>query len=495
MSSLAIRFFHPKEQSKKQWVATVLFGTTILALWVVSLLGIGFNLIIYTICMLAVCGLVFVTPRAGLPIILLGTMWFERWFTLQPIVLGDVIVKIYPLDFVFIATCLGLLFHHLFGRKKLKLTVKKIELILIGFIGLCLIYLARAFVDGLADNSLAISSFKNYAFYAGLYFLVSLTVTNLHQLKQIIKVLLIGGWGIILFIAIGFIRGQGLWTEYTPLSTDGIRLLAFPHAFYLSIVLVISLVFLTYRLLPYRVALFTMWIQLAGVLGSLMRHLWLALFSVAIFLFLVLPKKAKAIMMRFFAKNVALVFFVSVVIAFLFVIFPFASTTDKLQSITDPLVNRATSLARSAADSSARWRFFAWRAARESITDYPIQGVGYGRELVVEFDTYRVTIPMRDLHNSLLVLVVQMGLIGGLVFLYLLWTTFVHVYRSWRNRGMYFPYHIAFFSALMLFLLSSLTQPYFETNLTGIFFWILLGLFIVSLRIEVENDRIQIVGE
>jgi len=482
MNVLAIVF--GKEPSSKQWTATILFAVFAISAWVLSLLTIGFNLALYFVVMVFVSGLLFITPRAGLPVILLSTMWFQRWFTLEPIVFGDVIVKLYPLDVAFIATIAGMVFHQIFGQNKFSLPFKKIETILSVFMGICFLFLGRALIDSSADNALAISSFKNYAFYALLYFLVTTTITNLKEVKELIRVLLIGGWGIIFFVLVGIIRGQGLWTEYNPLSTDGVRLLSFPHAFYLSLVMMMALILLLYRLRPERTTVFTLWLQFIGVIGSLMRHLWLALFGATVFLFIALPKQAKKLLLRFFAKNAVLVFFLSIFIAFVFVIFPQSETVDRLEGITDPLYNRARSLARSTADSSARWRFFAWSAAQESILEAPIFGVGYGQELTIEFETYRIVVPMRELHNSLLVMLVQMGFVGLLVFLYLLWDLFKQVYLSWKGRGIFFPYHITFFSMIIIFLISSFTQPYFETNFTGIFFWILMGLLVVSLRLD-----------
>ncbi len=484
MNVLTILFGKNHSSSSKQWTATIIFSVFALAIWVVSLLTIGFNLPIYFIVMLFVSGLLFITPQAGLPVIILSTMWFQRWFTLEPIVFGDIIVKLYPLDIAFIATLVGLGFHQIFGNKKRRLPFKKIEVVLGIFMVMCFAFLARAFLDSSADNALAISSFKNYAFYGLLYFLVTVTITNLDQLKEMIKVFLVGGWGILFFVFIGIVRGQGLWTEYNPLSTDGVRLLSFPHAFYLSLVMMMALILLLYRLRPERSTVLTLWVQFLGVIGSLMRHLWLALFATTVFVFVMLPKKAKKLLLTFFAKNAVLVFFFSLFIAFVFVIFPQSETVNRLEGITDPLYNRARSLARTTADSSARWRFFAWSAAKESIIDAPIFGVGYGKELTIEFETYRIVVPMRELHNSLLVMLVQMGFVGLVVFLYLLWKLFRQVYSSWRGRGIFFPYQVTFFSMILIFLISSFTQPYFETNFTGIFFWILMGLLVVSLRLD-----------
>jgi len=190
-------------ENKASVITTIAIAMAVLTFWTISLLIIGFNLPLYIIAMLIVSALVFVTPTAGLPIIILGTMWFQRWFTLEPIKLGDVIYKLYPIDVVFLMTILGIFFHQLFGSKKFKLELKKIDWALLIFMALCFIYLIASFFNQRADAALAVSAFKNYAFYALLYFLVTLTIRSLDDVKGILKVFLIGGWGII-FFALGF---------------------------------------------------------------------------------------------------------------------------------------------------------------------------------------------------------------------------------------------------------------------------------------------------
>jgi len=483
MNFLAI-LFSPDQKAPKQWVVSIALAMTILTLWTVALLNFGFQLPLYLLSMLAISLLVFVTPTAGLPIILLGTMWFQRWFTLEPIVIGDLTIKLYPLDVVILATMAGLLFHQLFGKEKWRIPKGRFEFLLSFFMLLCVIYLVRGFGDPKSDAGLNVSAFKNYAFYGLLYFLVTFTTQRLEDLRNLFKVFLAGGFGLIVFVVIGILRGQGLWVEYNPLSTEGIRLLSFPHAFYLSVILAMTLVLFIYKLRPERNTIMVMWIQLIGVLGSLMRHLWISLLAVSIFVFLVIPRQARKTLLKFYGKNAAVIALFAVSLAFIMMIFPFSTLSLQLQDITGPLYNRARSLARTAADSSARWRVFAWRAAKESFLETPFVGVGYGRELVIDFETYRVVVPMRELHNSYLVLLVQMGLLGMTIFLILLWILFRPVYASWKGRGIFWPYQAACFAGLLIWMSAAFWQPYFETNFTGIFFWILAGMLMVSLRLD-----------
>ena len=490
MKFLAIVLNEKGNEESRQVATMIGISMAVITLWVVSLVIFGFSLPLYLLTMLTVAALVFVKPSIGLPIMILATMWFQQLFTLEPIILGDQIYKLYPLDVVFIITILSLVFHQAFGKESLKFKLHRLEGVWLLFFGLCGLYLIRGFLDGQADNALVISAFKNYAFYGFLYFLILYSIKDIMDLKFMLKVLLVGGLGLVVFVLIGLFRGQGLWTDFNPLSTPGVRLLSFPHAFYLSFILIITAVLFLYRLRPERSTIVTMWLQLIGVLGSLMRHLWISLFAVTVFMFLVLPKTLKGALLKFFLKNAAVLGLLAALIAFIVIVFPTSSVTFALQDLSAPVAQRAQSLVRSTADSSVRWRLFAWRAARESFIEQPILGIGYGQQLTIDFETYRVVVETRDLHNSLLVLVVQMGILGSLVFLYALFLIVQRLYESHKRRGIYWPYQVAFSLALLLFLSASIWQPYFESNFTGIFFWILMGLLIVSLRLDEEQIKI-----
>lgn len=487
MPYLSVIFGNKERPSPRQWVISIASAMALIVFWAVALLWFGFSWPLYLLMILVVCGIVFLTPTAGLPIIILSTMWFERWFTLQSIVLGDQIYKLYPLDIVLITTGLGLIFHAAFGKERQPLQMRRSEIGLLAFCAICFLYFVASITAIQADTSLAVSAFKNYAFYAMLYFIVLYSVRTIDDLREMVKIFIAGGMGIITFIAIGTLRGQGLWTEYTPLSTEGVRLLAFPHAFYLCLVLLITMVLFIYRLRPERSTISLLWVQLFGVVGSLMRHLWISLFGVTAIVFAMISRRLKKEMLRFFGKNFAVVTLAAVCIVFLMLMFPFSGATFQLQQITDPLFNRAVSLLNSAADSSALWRIYAWRAAKESFFDHPVFGIGYGQDLTIDFETYRRVVAIRELHNSYLVLLVQMGIVGVISFGYFVWRLLVGVWKAYQGKGILWPYQLAFFSAWLLFMSAALWQPYFETNLTGIFFWILAGLLMVSLRLEADN--------
>ena len=83
---------------------------------------------------------------------------------------------------------------------------------------------------------------------------------------------------------------------------------------------------------------------------------------------------------------------------------------------------------------------------------------------------------MRNMHNSFLVLLVQMGLVSAVVLAGAVWILLKKVLEKIRTvDGMQIA-RIATAGILCLQAAAFMFQPYLETNLLGIFFWINLGL-------------------
>lgn len=465
MNSLFIHLADKVKPQGNQLLVSITASLVLIALWVLSIQVIGFSFLIYAGMMSLVAVFTFMTPRAGLLIIILATMWFQHVFTLQPIIFGDSVIKLYPLDVIFLVTILGYMFQAAFAKKhKHTLLIKNIESGIFFFAVISFVYLLRGLASGQADHALVISAFKNYAFYAGLYFLTLYTVQKKEDIQLLLKTFIIGGLGIIFYVVAGLVLGEGVWVQFTPLSTEGVRYLSFAHAFYLCLVMLMTLILLVYKLRPLQFSIATLWIQLIGLVGSLMRHLWLSLFAVTAFLFVIIPKEAKKRLINILAKNAAVIVIVASLVGFLVVLFPLSDASISVREILQPISDRAASLTRSTYDASARWRIFAWRAAQESFLENPILGVGYGQDLVIDFDTYQQIIDIRELHNSLLVIVVQMGLIGSFVFLYILWQVLKMFVQAYQHQSKIWPYQLAFFCAFLLFLSASVWQPYFEAD-------------------------------
>ena len=61
---------------------------------------------------LLICGLATLRyPKVGIFTIIICTMWFERYFTLQSLVINNIPYKIYPLDFILIFLLVGILYR------------------------------------------------------------------------------------------------------------------------------------------------------------------------------------------------------------------------------------------------------------------------------------------------------------------------------------------------------------------------------------------------
>jgi len=420
----------------------------------------------------------FIIPsNFGLGLIIVLTMIFERFFTLQPLVIDWNVYKIYPLDIVIGMTFLSWLLRFRFSGTRPKLFFNWPERILLGFVILNVFYLIYSFYDLSSDFKVAFSTFKNYAFYPLLYFLTVFSVQNKERLKKICHYLLYGSAIIVIFIIIGLVRGQGLWTEFTPLSTAGVRLLAGTHAFYLLLAVILIFSLIIYKrfksnLLPGIL----LWIWIVGILLSLMRHLWLALILGVILLFILIPKKFKKSFKIYTIKNGLIISSLILVYVLAVNLYPYQSFESRLFSSTENIQTRMVSITKTAMDTSINWRIALWSSALKIWMKNPVIGVGFGREIFLEVGDWQTYEEIRNLHNSSLAILTQMGILGLALF-YGFSASVIWLSRKylWFDEKLS-PYYISLAVCAVLFVFVSLFQPYFETNLFAIFFWIIMGL-------------------
>jgi hypothetical protein len=257
-----------------------------------SIVGFSFFLFMVTVPLSA--GLAFFFPRAGFAAAMVTTILFERFFALSPMIIGDVVYKLYPLDIILASVFLSALLVFLYEGKTF-FRFRFSDRFLFGFFVLVTgIFLATVF--GWNDTSLAIafSTWKNYVFYGLTVFFLGGMLRKKEDFVSFGKLFLVGTAFATIFLLIGILRGEGLWTEYTPLSTSGTRFLAFPHAFYFSLALLVLLLPLPLwlnkasRQKQFFMSLFSA-VLVCGILGSLMRHLWLGLGGASLVSFLVSP--------------------------------------------------------------------------------------------------------------------------------------------------------------------------------------------------------------
>ena len=305
--------------------------------------------------------------------------------------------------------------------------------------------------------------------------------------------MLLCGVLIIGFFAYGIINGQGLWTEFTPLSTNGIRLLAGTHAFYLCITFIIAICLLAFKRFQNKnFVQAILWIWALGIAGSMMRHLWLGLIIGVITAIILLPKENKKVLVKSGIKNFAIaITIISIIILFSSLTIGGGSMTNGDQAFTS-IKNRVASFMNTGDDTSAVWRLDLWRDAKDKWLANPVWGVGFGKTLSLETVDWHTFEEVRNIHNSPLAIAVQMGAVGFIVFflfcLFVIASSLKHIYRDPE----FTPYYIGLIAAIAIMGFASLFQPYLEANFTGIFLWLMLGLLRTSKIINSpENNTIE----
>lgn len=424
----------------------------------------------------AVLALLF--PRAGLFASITTTVLFERFYTLSPIVIGDVEYKLYALDAVLAASFASAFFLWVRGDRK-SFPVRWSDRLLLMFFGLVTaIFLIGLMFPSEAGIATAFSTWKNYVFYGALFFLVSYSLRTRDDVFFFVRLFL---WSVVaasVFLFIGIVRGGGLWTEYTPLSTAGIRFLAFPHAFYFSLAFLaifFSSPFWRANSVRTKMLFWFSGILIAGIFGSLMRHLWLGMGGAITFGFLTFPSEYRKAFIRTTLPFLGIAASVLLISFSALSLFPQSDIRSEIGYASDVVSERIFSIG-NRYDESLAWREGVWTSAMSEFAKRPIFGIGFGAQVPVELGDYRSYVEVRNMHNSWLAMLVQTGLVGAAIFSGFLVSLCVGLMRA-RSADRFFG--AVKYATLGLILFQGLiffSQPYLETNLLGIFFWITLGL-------------------
>ncbi len=466
----------PKANTKDSLAKTIL-AYLLMAVFVLFGIFYGFNLYSYLLLIASFSLIILPLPPIGLALILFFTMIFERFFTLQGVNIGDQFLKIYPLDIIIGLTFFGWLISLIKEKDNRGLFFGWPEKLLLIFIFIAGADFIRSIYNLNSVTEIAFSSLKNYAFYPIIYFLTIYLIKSKEEFKRLFHIMLLAGLLIIVFIGIGIVRGEGLWTEFTPLSTAGSRLLAGTHAFYLALcsLMVFALVVFS-RFWNRNAALLILWVWSFGILSSLMRHLWLSLFISLTFLLIFIPKNYYHELKKINLKTAGLIIAFIALLMISTSLFPYNSASIETSGIINSLSNRIQSFASLSGDSSASWRLDLWRTAKDQWLINPIFGIGFGLKIPLELGDFKTFEEIRNLHNSLLAITVQMGLLGLAFLSLLIYSIFRPAIKEIKKDLDLAPYLLGLTACLVLILLSSLFQPYLETNLTGIFLWLILGL-------------------
>ena len=429
-------------------------------------------------------------PRSGFYAIVFLTMVFERFFTLVPIYWNRTEYKIYPLDILFGGVILGAAVQYFSDRKKIEF--KTVDWLVGFFILASAVYFFVSVFFLQADFSIAFSTFKNYAFYGLFYFAVRFLFQDRAKLMSLIKFILAGAISVIIFIVVGVLHGEGLWTEFTPLSTAGTRILAFPHAFYLSMAALIALSWIAFKrdnFSNFLKVIIPVWT--IGIVGSLMRHLWISLFVSIFVLYFFLPEANRRKIRNLFVHYLFAGIVIAILLSYLAFLFPNSAVSKVFSNALSVTGTRFVSTAQISADESLNWRKSVWQSTWQEYKNSLAFGLGYGKKVSVEIGTkYKDFVEIRNIHNSLLTIFIQMGLWSAALLGFVFWLLAGPMVK--RNIQNISPddqfLRIVFLALFVNYLVAFLFQTYLETNLLGIFFWIIMGSLQNTNLAKYENE-------
>lgn len=475
------------ESSQMKEIEKRILFFLILLLGVLALVNafFGFSLPVFLATVMPSAILAFLYPRVALLACIVVTVLFERFFTLVPIIIGESVYKLYPLDVMLLAV-LAATFFLVLKEKSFFRSWGLAGAFLLFFMALStLVFLVGVVIPTDTALSTAFSTWKNYVFYGSLFYLTSFYFRTQEDIFFFAKTFFLSVMAALVFLLIGILRGEGLWTEFTPLSTAGFRLLAFPHAFYFSLAtLALVIGYPWWKNTKWRGVLFLLTcLFIVGIASSLMRHLWLGLVLALSFLFLLIPRGEKKHLLSYFSYFFVIIFFFLGSAWFFSHLFPWNPATEKIGTLQGVVEERLLSFG-SDTDESFIWRQAVWESALYRFQENPLFGVGFGVSVPVELGDYRQFVEIRNMHNSWLALLIQTGTFGLLLMLLFLGTIFLKLYRRKFETASLTGLRLVMLAVIFFQCLVFFSQPYLEANLLGIFFWISLGMAYSLSRIQ-----------
>lgn len=435
---------------------------------------------LYMVCLLASAFIIFLYPTAGLIAMFILTMWFERFFTLQELVIDVSSYKVYPIDFLLVFIFIAVLVR--LYSKEIEWKWHRLDGVIVLF-GAVVTGALIMSVMGHTQFSLAFSTYKNYFLYGVVYFFATALLTSKEDWKLFMKWLCIGGIGLLFFLFYGLFTGNGLWSEYTPLSTHGNRLIAGTHVFYFVIC---AFYLLSHHLWPEkeyhewsRMNYVLLLLSLIALVVSLVRHLWIA-GGILLVLWCVMLSKEKRISLC----TMALKLFGALSIFFLIYIWMHGLIVGEMprwlaeqQYIITERLNVFSLVEME--DSSFAWRIAMWTDAIKLWSQHAVFGIGIGNMFLGFYELTAFEIPVRDLHNNYLGILLQLGLFGISVVAY--WFVLVIRYLSmlWKDvahkGNFYTRMTFTWGSTIVLFFIVFSVSVYWDINVFIIWWWLALA--------------------
>lgn len=453
---------------------SILFGTFLgvlaVSFFLLSKILFGFSLPLFLIFSGCLLILIWRFPEVGVYTILISTMLYERWFTLEPLVIGETLVKLYPLDLCLLLVGMTMWLRSRSNGFPIPSSFKKI----MGLAGAAIFLWGVVSVFFGGDIALIVSRVKNLIFYVLWFWIVVRMGSRSDTRQRIVGAVLFGGVAIIGFLIYGFLAGGGLWTSYAPLSTPGVRLLSAPHAFFLLFPLLILLANPSI-FGKWNIAIIAFWMIGIGV--SLFRNLWVGCAAGIVILAILLSKNLRWSMISKLIRSVGII--VVAALFFLWVSVFQDGNVDAGGTFLSSLGHRFLALnPLIVQDESARFRLSAWQEAFQQFKDSPLLGIGFGKFLTFDLANNEYKVAVRELHNDFFALLLEMGIVGFsflVMFGVIVFRQAVRSVRSAPPREIPLVAASIAFLTIFFFVLMPL-GTYLETNFFLIFFWLAVGL-------------------
>lgn len=479
------RFFPLKTEAQKE-LFWGLLAISAMSIYVLATLYFGQSLTLYFFVLVLVFIATAMHPVAGLYCILICLMWYERHFTLLPLEVGSVAYKIYPLDFCILFLFLSVGARFIEGKYKWR--QQPIDWFILVFGAICSLGFISAYWREL-NMALAFGTYKNYFLYVVFYFLAVAILDSKENWQKLFRWLVVAGSGLFFFLFYGLFAGRGLWSEFTPLSTSGERLIAGTHTFYLMIFFFIALSYYLYhntrkKIDRWKVAMIVIGLSFAllALTVSLVRHLWIAMIFIFIFWAIFLPGwKLRLKYLAMVAGTTALSLILLVTYSNVGKLIHGSETPKTISNTSQVLAERSdVNYIVGGSDSSFRWRMTVWRVGFAAWTHHPFLGLGLGYEISGYDNNWPFRIALREIHNDYLAVLFQLGMIGFIAvaewFVYL-W------YRFFKERDNLLAgdvhdgqlFFIAW-SVILLFMVGFSISIYWDINLFVIWWWLALAL-------------------
>ncbi len=476
-------FFADLRISEKNWT---IISIVAISVFIFHGLYFGQSLLFYGASLLIVAIATMRFPAVGMYTAIVCSMWFERHFTLQSITLfSDFSYKIYPLDFVLIFVAISVMYRVFRDKWKWQWS-KNFDLPILLFGIICTLNILWIFIVGNNDPVVAFSSYKNYFLYVIVYILLVLIFRKKDEWIKLFKWFSVGGIGLFIFLFYGILSGSGLWSEYTPLSTIGSRLIAGTHIFFMILFgfWVLALYFWPndkFKYFSKKVSAILLGLISVGVLVALVRHLWLALMILIIFwLIYMLAKKQRVQLISLLLRG----FLIAIVLLFVYTVL-YSAINMKMPgqiSKTWYVLKERTSVSvvTGGDDSSASWRLSVWKSGLQLWSFNPIFGLGLGKMITGTIGDYLYDIAAKELHNNYLAILVQLGVVGALAVIYWFYALLRNMHALWQKNknGDDIEQSMMFFAinTILLFMIVYAISVYWDINFFILWWWLAIAL-------------------